>query len=100
ASSYKEEKDMTKKILLVLVALAFVLGACSNSGKKKDSEDEMPVPIDVQLNVNETADVNEKVALLASVMQGDEEVADADEVMFEVWQEGSKDESEMIEATN
>ena len=36
----------------------------------------------------------------AFVTQGDEEIEDADEVVFEVWEEGKKSESEMIDSVN
>ena len=38
--------------------------------------------------------------MAAVVTQGDEKVEDADEVVFEVWEEGKKDDSVKIESTN
>lgn len=93
-----EVKAVNKKVLLVIASmLMLILAAC---GDKDNQVDEAPEIIDVQLHVNETADVNEKLVLKATVTQGDEKVKDADEVMFEVWEDGNKDDSEMIVATN
>ncbi|WP_221563367.1 FixH family protein [Alkalihalobacillus sp. TS-13] len=68
-------------------------------GDNENAEDSMKM-LEVDLQSPETADKGETVTIKAMVMYGDEHVADANEVVFEVWKEGSKDDSEMIEATN
>src|SRR5690606_32173856 len=66
----------------------------------KSQDDEVPAILEVQLDVAEHVEVDEKTNLKAVVTQGDEEVADADEVQFEIWEEGKKEESRMIDAVN
>ncbi|SDM19996.1 FixH family protein [Sediminibacillus halophilus] len=88
-----------KRILFFLVIMLFGLAACGqsdNQGSGDDSAD--PQPLEVDLQVPEQADSGEAVSMTAKVTQGGENVGDADEVEFEVWQEGAKDDSEMIEA--
>lgn len=90
-----------KKRLWPLVIGLFVLAlaACGNTGTE-DSEDDIPKPLDVELEVQETADIGETVPFKATVTQGDEKIKDADEVEFEIWEEGKKEDSEMIKAKN
>ena len=54
----------------------------------------------VELTVQESADVDEKIPLKAVVSQGDEKITDADQADFEIWEEGKKENSEMITAKN
>jgi len=93
---------------MVLIALA----ACGSDADENDNADtdlEELAALEVELDVSEEVDVDETVEMKAFVTYGDEEVTDADEVIFEVWEEGEKDESammdedgnsEMIDATN
>ncbi|RST72229.1 hypothetical protein D4T97_016420 [Siminovitchia acidinfaciens] len=84
---------------IVIGMLVLILAACGKAGNE-ESEDDIPKPLDVELELQETADVNEAVPFKAIVTQGDEKIKDADEVEFEVWEEGKKEDSEMIEAKN
>ncbi len=81
-----------------------MLGALAACGKGKEEEipTEVKVPemLEVELTVSETADVDEPVEMKAFVTQGDEQIEDADEVVFEVWEEGKKADSEMIDSVN
>ncbi|WP_018392171.1 FixH family protein [Bacillus sp. 37MA] len=91
---------MQKKYWMIMLALVIaVLSACSGEEGKVE-ESEVPQAIEVQLEVPETVEVNGKIAMKAVVTQGSEKVADADKVEFEVWEEGAKEESNMIEAKN
>ncbi|MBO0993779.1 FixH family protein [Bacillus sp. SD088] len=90
---------MKKTIGSILLGIALLtLVACGNDAKSQD--DEVPAILEVQLEVAEHVEVDEKVDLKAVVTQGDEDVADADEVQFEIWEEGGKEESTMIDAVN
>ena len=92
---------MKRSFAMFLMAVVLVLvAACSQKEQPKYDNDEVPLPISVDLSVTEEVDVNGTVEMAAVVMQGDEKVEDADEVVFEVWEEGKKDESVMIESTN
>lgn len=90
-----------KKVFLFLFVSLFVVAlmACGNE-ETPDINTELPEIIEVELNVAETGEVNEAIRLSSTVSQGNEAVADANEVVFEVWEEGKKDESEMIESNN
>ncbi|HLR75520.1 MAG TPA: FixH family protein, partial [Virgibacillus sp.] len=71
---------MRKTLLIVFATLLLsILAACS--------EDELSI-LEVDFEVPETVNVGETVELKATVTYGDEMVADADEVVFEVWEKG------------
>ncbi|QKS69945.1 FixH family protein [Paenalkalicoccus suaedae] len=70
----------------------------NTSGNMVSIEDVNLDPVDVEVMAPDTADVAEEVELSALVTQGDELVDDADEVTFEIWMEGAKSDSEMIDA--
>jgi YtkA-like len=90
-----------KKILLFLALgiLALFVSACGNSSGDETADKEKKMePIEAKLDVPEKSDKGENVGLSVKVTQGDENVEDADEVKYEIWKNGHKDESEMIEA--
>ena len=83
---------MRKTLLIVFATLLLsILAACG--------EDELSI-LEVDFEVPETIDVGETVELKATVTYGDEMVADADEVVFEVWEKGKRDDGHMIDADN
>ncbi|WP_338753516.1 FixH family protein [Bacillus sp. FJAT-52991] len=84
-------------MMMVVICSLFLLGACGQQ-KQQTENTAPPQPIEAELTVPEKAAVNEEVTLTTKVTQGEEIVSDADEVMYEVWQEGKKEDSEMIEA--
>lgn len=91
---------MRKQLWACLFVLALVtLTACGGDGQTGEEEDEL-FALDVELDVPEAVEVDETVEMKALVTYGDEKVTDADEVVFEVWEEGKKDASEMIPADN
>ncbi|OLN23814.1 hypothetical protein BTO30_02385 [Domibacillus antri] len=88
---------MKKWMAVLFMMLVFVLAAC---GEEKVNE-ETPAklePIEAKLTVPETAALNEKVTISTTVRQNGEAVDDADEVKYEIWKDGAKEEGEMIEA--
>ncbi|MDE4084107.1 FixH family protein [Planococcus maritimus] len=87
---------MKKWIALMLVLL---LAACGEEDSSAGAG-EMPQEVEVEFNTEETADPGEEVLLSATVTQGTEAVEDADEVVFEVWQSGDRENSEMLEASH
>ncbi|MFJ7934687.1 FixH family protein [Sporosarcina sp. NPDC096371] len=89
-----------KSWIFILVLVLATMAACSNDKPKDAVVDETPQPIAVDLTVTEEVEVNGTVKMEAVVTQGDEEVEDADEVLFEIWEEGKKDESVKIESVN
>ncbi|MGA9288367.1 MAG: FixH family protein [Anaerobacillus sp.] len=88
-----------------ILSVAMVLAACgqdnANESEGASTAEETQVEtLDVALDTPEKAEAGETLTFTATVTQDDEKVDDADEVMFEVWKEGAKDDSEMIEASN
>ncbi len=55
-------------------------------------------PIEVDLDVPESAEIGVAVPFSSSVTQGEDLVEDASEVVYEIWIEGQKEQSELIEA--
>ncbi|KXH87099.1 FixH family protein [Sporosarcina sp. HYO08] len=87
--------------LLLLVSVLVILSACNQKvDEQNNATEEAPQPIAVELTVTEKADVDSPVEMTALVTQGEEKIEDADKVVYEVWEEGKKDESIMIDATN
>jgi hypothetical protein len=92
-----------KQIWIVMIVLAMVfISACggNDNGDTTQEEIEEPKILEVQFDLPETADVNESIELKATVTYGDELVEDADEVIFEHWEQGNEDDSTMLEADN
>ncbi len=86
--------------LLVGVFMLAMMAACGKEETVKVDDTGVPLPLDVQLTVTEQVDVNGIIKMAAVVTQGEDKVDDADEVEFEVWEEGKKDDSVKIESTN
>lgn len=102
----KEITKVNKKIVLTALFSVLLLSACSNSEDTHEghaesnhdapSEDEVR-SLDVELSVPlETVSKGETVELTAHVTSNDENVEDADHVMFEVL--SGEDSLDMIEA--
>ncbi|WP_432352392.1 FixH family protein [Sporosarcina sp. A2] len=93
---------MKKRQLVVSTALIALLatgcGQNDEANKNASTEDEMVVPIAVEVTVPETGEAGELVHLAAAVTQGDEKVTDANDVEYEIWQEGKKEESWMVKS--
>ncbi len=87
-----------RKLSWLFALLTIVLVACSNDSKEVVEEDFIPEIIEVDLQTPERVEAGETITLRTVVTQGDETVDDADEVIYEIWEETNKLESEMIEA--
>ncbi|GAA0589683.1 FixH family protein [Virgibacillus siamensis] len=87
---------MKKIILLILTAV--VLAACGQTNNTSNSSDEVVQPIQADLQVPKRAEPGKKITFKVTVTQNEKAVNDADEVKFEIWQEGSKSNSEMVKA--
>lgn len=88
---------------IILIAFAMIsLGACGTNSNDEAAQEETEEPevLEVQFDLPETADVNETIELQATVTYGDELIEDADEVIFEHWEQGHEDDSTMLEANN
>lgn len=89
---------MMKKIMWMAILFGLLLlAAC---GEEDDSAGAGPSTeiIETEFNSPETAEPGEAMNLSVTVTQGEEFVEDADEVIYEVWQSGHREESEMLTA--
>ncbi|TCI52884.1 hypothetical protein EVJ24_10155 [Exiguobacterium sp. SH1S21] len=78
----------------------FVLGACGTEEADNATETVQSMePVEAELNVPATAEIDEAVTLSVRVTQDGTGVDDADEIKFEVWKNGAKEESEMMKAS-
>ncbi|ASN04741.1 FixH family protein [Virgibacillus necropolis] len=90
---------MMKKLLFLAIIIV-LLSACGKSDESAQSTDGDMIakPIDAGLEVPKKADINEPVTFSVTVTQDGEAVKDANDIEFEVWKNGEKEESEMIKA--
>lgn len=78
----------------------FILGACGAEEANNATETVQSMePVEAELNVPATVEKGEAVTLSVRVTQDGEGVDDADEIKFEVWKNGAKEESEMMKAS-
>lgn len=92
---------MTRKNLVMFAAIFMivVLAACGGDDDDSNVEDELDM-LEVDFTVPEDAEVGEAVELEAYVTYGGEDVSDADEVDFEIWEMCDKDNSVHETPTN
>lgn len=93
--SVKKGGILVRKMLGIILMLV-LLSACGNSATSND-KGEVPELLEVKLTGPKTVKKNESVIVKAAVTYGDTSVDDADEVQFEVWKDGDKDKSNMIQ---
>ncbi|WP_035346959.1 FixH family protein [Halalkalibacter hemicellulosilyticus] len=85
-------KKICWSVILVMVGL---LVACAGEEQGDIQNDGVPEVVEVDIMLPEIVP-GEEVILQTKVTQGNENVDDAEEVEFEVWKHGKKDESDMI----
>ena len=82
--------------------IGLLLTGCGQGGNETNAseteEEVVVVPISVELSVPEAGNVHEEIQLSATVAQGDEKVNDADEVEYEIWEEGKKEDSWIVKS--
>ena len=88
-----------KKWIFSTVAISFLLFGCGDDNAEVDTLDngEMPAEVLVEIQTVEQLAVGETVQLSAKVTQNEDAVNDADEVKFEVWESGLRDNGQMLE---
>ena len=88
-----------KRWIFSTVAISFLLFGCGDDNAEIDTlnNGEMPAEVLVEIQTAEQLAVGETFQLSAKVTQNDEAVNDADEVKFEVWESGLRDNGEMLE---
>ncbi|WP_422122727.1 FixH family protein [Planococcus sp. X10-3] len=87
---------MKKIIWMAILFGLLLLAACGED----DSAGAGPSTelIETEFNSPETAEPGEALTLSVTVTQGDELVEDADEVVYEVWESGHREASDMLTA--
>ncbi|WP_194287463.1 FixH family protein [Gracilibacillus oryzae] len=97
---------MTKKLLLVMLLVSLILAACGNPGEEESNaadsaSDDAEVLAALEVNFITEPDVflpGQEETIQVKVTHGEEPVEDADEVLFEIWEKGKRDESVSIES--
>nr|WP_018662374.1 FixH family protein [Heyndrickxia acidiproducens] len=87
------------QVWAIIFLCTAVLAACGINREDKSGVKAAKM-VHVQLDVPNKANAGSSINLKASVTQGNQTVKDADEVMFEIWKEGGKKNSSMIDARN
>jgi hypothetical protein len=87
------------KNMLMLVIFIVTLAVLAGCGENSDESDELKM-LEVDFELPDTADVDETIELKATVTYGNEKVIDADQMEFEYWEEGNRDDSTFLQAEN
>jgi len=87
---------MSKKIYFIFIYLLVVLLLVSCSQNEDHKKHGSLEPLKVDLQVPKSAEIGESIEIKATVKDGEELVQDAHEVLFEIWEEGKKDNSVKI----
>ena len=89
-----------KRFGMLLMSTA-IIGALAGCGQDDvPTVAEVPEPIEVDLSVPEQGNANEPVTISTHVTQDGENVEDASEVEYEIWEEGKKEDSIFVETSN
>lgn len=92
-----------KKMLWTGLAAAVILTGCGAEETAQNNAEELVSAegtlemVVVDITTDKTAEPGDEVFLTAEIMQGTEAVKDADEVMFEVWESGYREQAQKLE---
>ncbi|MFF3102937.1 FixH family protein [Viridibacillus arvi] len=90
-----------KKWMMGLLVITGLLAGCNNDDKQEDhasNNEGTTVEVKVDILTPEKVEANKEIELAAHVTQGGEDVNDADDVKFEVWESGMREDGQMIES--
>lgn len=87
-----------KLVSLFFLAGVIIMSACTADSGKNAAEGSLMVNADILLPSELSK--NEEETLAVALTQGEEAVEDAASVDFEIWREGSEENSEMIKAVH
>ena len=87
-----------KKIFIALTIAGALLTACNEEETNIETNDDVEQihEVEVEILTPEAVAVNESIKLEVKVTQGGEVVNDADDVTFEVWESGKREEGNEI----
>lgn len=88
---------MKKIIWMAILFGVLLLAACGEDDESAGAGPSTEL-IETEFNSPETAEPGEAMTLSVTVTQGEESVGDADEVVYEVWESGHREASEMVTA--
>ena len=88
---------MKKWVYTLIMVVTAILAGCNEEIDTNKDDTNMPKIIEVSILNKDTFDVGEQVKLAAQVRQGEELVNDANEVKFEVWESGLRDEGTTLD---
>jgi len=95
----EKEGDMVKKsLLLVACSCLLILGACQSESAQKESG--LPEVVEADIQLPEEMEAGQEYPLKVVVTQGEENVDDAEEVVFEMTNLATPDESEKVDAVH
>ena len=86
-----------KKYILSLLLISIILSGCNEKDQTNAVDARMPAIVEVTFVNEDKLNVDEQVELSVQVKQGNEFVNDADEVMFEVWESGLRDQGKKVD---
>ena len=91
-------------MLGLVTILAVMLTACGNTNELSDGNQPLgnasePVMVEF-ITVSDSLEPNQEAKIQVKVTQGGDAVADADEVVFEIWKEGNKEGARKIPANH
>lgn len=89
---------MKKQMTFLLLSLGLVLTACSGGDNAKNEE--TPKVVEADIIIPETIEPNEETVLQVKLSQDGQPVDDANDVMFEVWNDVEGGESETHDASH
>jgi len=77
---------IVKKLLSILLTVLFLSLVVSCGQQQKEKAGQLPEMVNVDLSIKPaTGELNKPITFEAKVTQGNEEVNDADSVIFEIW---------------
>lgn len=80
-----------------MIMLGLLLAACA---PEKNEPPSPPEPVEAVLHVPEKVNAGEEVTVSTTITEDGEPVDNPDEVKYEIWKDGHKENSEMLDAVS
>ncbi|QOS97261.1 FixH family protein [Brevibacterium sp. JNUCC-42] len=85
-------------ISIVMVPALLLASACTASTDQSSTQNTTPKLVEVDILIPEEISLNEESVLKVQLTQGKENVEDAEDIQFEIWNSNRKEASELIKA--